>query len=108
MNDEQQLKETLIEFLGDVFGVQGQTDQEKLTGIQQTLSKIDQQTQQKILQATQEFIQKSGITKETKDRNREEWDRYVGQFQTQLGMNKTPMAKLGGILNYINKLNTIR
>ena len=108
MNDEQQLQETLIEFLGDVFGVQGQTDQEKFTGIQQTLSKIDQKTQQQILQATKQLIQDSGITKKTKKSNPQEWNKYVTTFQKQLGMNSTPMAKLGGILNYINKLNTIR
>ena len=78
MNDEQQLQETLIEFLGDVFGV------------------------------TQQLIQKSGITKRTKQNNPQEWNKYVTTFQKQLGMNSTPMAKLGGILNYINKLNTIR
>lgn len=108
MNDEQKLQETLLEFLGDVFEVQGQTDQEKLTGIQQALGQIDQRTQQQILQATKQFIQQSGITKDTKKNNPQEWNKYVVTFQKQLGMSSTPMAKLGGILNYINKLNTIR
>lgn len=107
--NEQDQKLTIIEFLGDVFGIDEQiSPEQKLTQIQETLKQVDENTQRSIFAVVRQEITKNGFNSKTRDSNRNKWDESVAKVRKDLGMTSTKMAKLGGILNYINKLNTIR
>lgn len=108
--NEQQQQELLIEFLGDVFNLDDTLPiDQKATKVQETLQSIDKNTQQGLFKLVQNTLSKHNINSVTiKTKNESLWRTAVGEIQTALGIKQPTMAKLGGILNYINKLNTIR
>ncbi len=107
MND-QQVQIELVDFLSEVFGLPQETPVEKKAQyIQETLGKLDQKSQEAIMQASMQVAQQVATNKIQK--GGQEYKAAVASFQKQLGITSSPLtAKLGGILNYINKLNTIR
>lgn len=105
MNEEiQQIQQIAFQFLGLVFGVETDSPEELMKQVQAGLSSMDKNTRDELAQesmAVAQGIKQGEITQE-------QVPQYVQECRKKYKIGSTLSAKLGGILSYINKLNTIR
>lgn len=106
MNEQQvqQIQQIAYQFLGLVFGIKTESPEELVKQVQAGLSSLDTTKRDELANASMtvaQGIQAGEITEE-------QIPQYVKQFRDKYGLSSPLMAKLGGVLNYINKLKTIR
>lgn len=105
MNEEiQQIQQIAFQFLGLVFGVKTNSPEELMKQVQAGLSSMEQTSRDELAKesmAIAQGIKQGEITQE-------QVPQYVQQFREKYKIGAPLSARLGGVLNYINKLNTIR
>lgn len=103
MNEQeiQQIQQLAYQFLGLVFGIKTESPEELIKQVQAGLSSMETAKRDELANASMavaQGIQAGEITEE-------QIPQYVEQFREKYGLTSPISARLGGILNYINKLN---